>query len=731
MRAAQTLRFFIVLFCLSYAAAGFAATAPASVIQRLSAGQSVDLIVEYDDLAIEQVAIGMRKSSLHHIDDSKILAYKAGQYQVLKKQIDQAASRSDIKELATYSHMPMSFKRFSTVAALNTFLAQTGVKAVYENEKMHRVLAQSLPLINQPQVASAGEQGAGTTVAVIDDGIDYTNAAFGTCTAPGAPASCHVVVSNNIVALPGIDHLHGTNVSAIVLGVAPASKIAMLDVFDASGGASVSDIISAINWAISNKSTYNIVAINMSLGGAAKFTSTCISDWSNLPVNRAKNAGISVVVAAGNSTFIDGLTSPACAPGAISVGAVYDSNVGGVTWATTPNCTDSVTVADKVACFSNSANFLTILAPGAFITAAGVSEAGTSQASPHVAGAIAVLRSTFPNETLTQSLARMTSSGVPVTDVRNGIVKPRLNLLEAARPVNDAFSNRLVISGSSGVATGFSVLATKETAEPSNANNSGGSSVWWKWVAPSAGQLSVTTLGSSFTTLIGLYTGASAVPSVSTLNYVASNNINDGTNGAGGLLMQVVAGKEYELAVDGINGTSGTINLNWNLNTSAQANLSVSISGPPSVTLGSNINYTLNVNNAGPQSATNTVATVTLPAGASFVSASTGCSLNLNVLTCLAGTMPSGGTQSFNIQLIWSAVTTTASISASVNSDLPDSVIANNTISTPVAFAAPTYGVAGDTDTPTLPEWGVLLLAITLVSISVRTGSVRTGRMRG
>src|SRR5450830_554619 len=129
MRAAQTLRFFIVLFCLSYAAAGFAATAPASVIQRLSAGQSVDLIVEYDDLAIEQVAIGMRKSSLHHIDDSKILAYKAGQYQVLKKQIDQAASRSDIKELATYSHMPMSFKRFFNGCSIEYFSSSDRCKS--------------------------------------------------------------------------------------------------------------------------------------------------------------------------------------------------------------------------------------------------------------------------------------------------------------------------------------------------------------------------------------------------------------------------------------------------------------------------------------------------------------------------------------------------------------------------------------------------------------------------
>jgi uncharacterized repeat protein (TIGR01451 family) len=715
MRAIQILQVIVAFMFLPYFTIAYSATAPALALQQLGAGQEVDLIVEYDDQAIEQVVTGMRKRSLRNIDDPKILTYKIGQYRTLKNKIDRAVLRPDIKELATYSHMPMSFKRFSTVAALNVFLAQAGIKSVHVNEKMYRVMSQSLPLINQPPVTSVGERGAGTTVAVIDDGINFSNTAFGSCTAPGTPSACRVVVSNNIATSPGVDHTHGTNVSAIVLGVAPDSKIAMLNVFDASGGALVSDIILAIDWAIANKSTYNIVAINMSLGGATKFTSTCSRDWSNSPINRANDAGISVVVASGNSTFINGLSSPACAPRAISVGAVYDSNIGGVTWSTTPNCTDASSVSDKVTCFSNSASFLTLLAPGAFITAAGISIAGTSQASPHVAGAVAVLRSTFPSETLTQTLTRMTSKGVLVTDARNGIVKPRLNLLEAARPSNDAFANRLLISGNSGVVTGISVLATKEAAEPSNANDAGGSSLWWKWVAPSSGQLSINTIGSSFDTLIGLYTGAN----VSSLNYAATNDILDGTNGAGGLLMQVVAGQEYALSIDGISGASGTVNLNWNLNTSATANLSVSISGPPSVTLGSNVNYTVSVNNVGPQYATNTVVTVTLPIGANFVSASTGCTLNLNAVTCLAGTISASGVKSFNIQLTWNAITASASILASVNSDLADVLIADNSYSTPVAFNSPTYDLAGDTDSPALPQWGILLLAMILVSISI------------
>lgn len=51
-------------------------------------------------------------------------------------------------------------------------------------------------------------------------------------------------------------------------------------------------------------------------------------------------------------------------------------------------------------------------------------------AAPHVAGAIAVLRaiSGFPADTLENTVLRMTNSGVPVRDHRNGIIKPRLNL---------------------------------------------------------------------------------------------------------------------------------------------------------------------------------------------------------------------------------------------------------------------------------------------------------------
>ncbi len=719
MHLPAPLKILLILICLFLSSLAQAAVIPAAAIQQLNSGKPVDLIVEYDATAIEQAASDMRKKRVLHFDDSNILAYRSVQYQALKDQVDRQVNRTDIKHLLTYSHLPMSFKRFQSMDALNAFALNHSVKALYMNEKLHRVDTTSFSLVNQPQVLSVGEKGAGTTVAVIDDGIDYTNAAFGSCTSPGIPSgTCHVVASNTIVTTsgvtPGTDSSHGTNVSGIVLGMAPAANIAMINVFDNTGNAYSGDITSAINWAIANRVTYNIVAINMSLGGNTRFTSTCKSyqDWSVTPVSNATNAGITVVAASGNSAWTNGVSSPACAPQAVSVGAVYDADYGSVNY---PGlCTDSSSSSDKVTCFSNTASFLSILAPGSFVTAAGVQDSGTSQATPHVAGAVAVLRSTYPNETLAQTLSRMTSTGVSVTDTRVSITKPRLDLLAAARPLNDNFSNRFTISGNSGSTKGVSLLATKETGEPNIAGNAGGSSVWWKWTAPASGQLTLDTIGSGFDTLLGVYTGSA----VNVLTLIAANDNNGSPNGASGVALEVVSGKEYEIAVDGVNGAAGAVNLDWALNTNPIANLSVTLSGPTSVSIGNPTTYSLTISNAGPQTATNATAAVTFPAGTTFVSAPSSCALSGSVLTCSASSIPSGGNQSFNIVLVWNSLANGLPISVTANSDVPEST-SNNTAVIQVAVLQSNN--ANDADTPTMPEWGMIILAGILLTINAKS----------
>ncbi|MEQ6340727.1 MAG: S8 family serine peptidase [Gammaproteobacteria bacterium] len=326
----------------------------------------------------------------------------------------------------------MAFVKIKDGQALQRFLSDPDVVAVYENVAHEATLPQSLALINQPIAQSFGKTGRGTMVAVLDTGLDWTQPGFDGvtpgwgCSAVGG--SCKVRVAIDFAPNDGVRDdfsMHGTNVAGIVAGVAPQTYFAALDVFSGST-AQAAHVLAAINWVVQNARPHNIVAMNLSFGGNVGHSAECSSSYIASAFQNARSAGVIPVVASGNNGFLSGISEPACAPGAVRVGAVYDSNFGSYSG----SCSDATTAADKVTCFSNSASFLTLLAPGAMITAAGVTKGGTSQAAPHVAGAVAVLRASngFPGDTLDNTVGRMVNSGVQVRDHRNGIIKPRLNL---------------------------------------------------------------------------------------------------------------------------------------------------------------------------------------------------------------------------------------------------------------------------------------------------------------
>lgn len=432
--------------------------APAAVLQGLDEGKPQELIILFDDSAIVTEADARRRRAGLGLDDELILKFKSEGYRLLKQQVKTVAPL-EAETIKDYSHLPMLFMRFNSRQALGKVLARPEVIAVYENRRIYPDLTYSLPFINQPAVAALGMTGSGVTVATIDTGINYTLAAFGSCTAPGVPAGCKVSasvdVTGNGVTLNTDPNNHGTNVAGIIVGVAPGAAIASVNAFS-NGSSTDVLVIDGINWAIANKSAYNIVAINMSLGDGADYTSPCANSHSNSyvkPVANALSAGIRPIASSGNSAFTNGISSPACTPGVVSVGAVYDANWGDpYTWSGS-NCTDTTTGPDIIPCFSNSASFLTLLAPGAFITAAGIQMAGTSQASPHVAGAWAVLTSAKPAATQTEILNALVNTGKSVTDPRNGIVKPRLQLDQAAYALVPFTISDSVVNGVGGTIT--------------------------------------------------------------------------------------------------------------------------------------------------------------------------------------------------------------------------------------------------------------------------------------
>ncbi len=403
---------------------------PASVLEEIGSGAPQELIILFDDSAIQKEAAEGKEAVGSGEEAMDIPAWKASRYGELKQRVMSELPLDEIEIVSDYSHLPMMFVKVKSYYALEKLALHSGVVRIFKNEMRKHFLAQSLPLIHQPQVVSLGIVGTGTAVAVLDTGVNYTLSAFGSCTAPNTPASCKVIYAQDFAPNDGFldDNGHGTNVAGIALGVAPDTRIIALDVFRTDGYAYDSDIIAAINWCISNQATYNIVAMNMSFGGSFGYTSPCTFDGYATPVAQARSAGILSAISSGNEARTNALASPACVPAAVSVGAVYDSNIGAQYWS---NCIDLTTAADKVTCFSNSASFLTMLAPGALITAAGITYGGTSQAAPHIAGSIAVLRGTggFPSETVDDTVNRMAGAGVPVYDSRNGITKPRIDLL--------------------------------------------------------------------------------------------------------------------------------------------------------------------------------------------------------------------------------------------------------------------------------------------------------------
>jgi uncharacterized repeat protein (TIGR01451 family) len=506
---------------------------------------------------------------------------------------------------------------------------------------------------------------------------------------------------------------HGTNIAGIVAGMAPGASIASINVFGTAGAASVSTILDAIDWGIANRATYGIVAMNLSISDGVRNTSPCANRFVNPFVDAfaaARSAGILPVASSGNGGFPDGLSNPACTPTAVSVGAVYSQNWGSVSGGV---CSDATTAADQVACFSNSATFLSLLAPGAFITAGGRQLAGTSQSTPFVAGAIAVLRAAYASESLAATVDRLVTTGKPVTDLRNGLVKPRLDVADALRPSNDDFVRAAAISAASGVTPLDTRYATTETGEPLHAEVASTSSVWWRWTAPASGVVRFDTRGSGFDTLLGAYTGST----VSSLTAIGANDDDGSAGGASTLWFRAQGGQAYSIAVAGKSGARGLGVLNWHLDTSPSADLRVNVTvNPASPALGDQVVISVDVTNLGPGAATGVVVNGSVGASLAFEGSGGGCSTSVGAYTCPIGTLGPG--QSVSRVLLYRAQALgTASVTASLGSEIGDPVPANNSDleSVNVRPASPR-----GRSIP-LPPWSVVVLTV-LLAIGYRAG---------
>ncbi len=323
--------------------------------------------------------------------------------------------------------------------------------------------AEGVPMIHADALHARGIDGTGTSVAIVDTGIDPDHPTLG-----GGPIPNGKVIYGKDTADndddPSDCGSHGTAVASIAAGLAHSWDTGFSFAGGVAPGAGIlaykaspdgecgsfytSDVTAAIEDATLLRDTYNVVALNLSIGSAGGFDGPCDSrDYLySTAINDAVAAGIAVFAASGNSALKDAIATPACLANSISVGSVYDSDIQntyrycGNDSCTEILCTDAFPKAATVTCYSNSSLQLDILAPSEDLTAArphGTTQGfgGTSGAAPYATGAAALLAQALPGVTPEEIRMLLGLTGTPVTDDDNGLARPLIDLAAASDPV--------------------------------------------------------------------------------------------------------------------------------------------------------------------------------------------------------------------------------------------------------------------------------------------------------
>ena len=545
--------------------------APAAVTQKVEGhnelwskltaepGAKLPVIVQFSMPALPEAAAF---ASAKAADDAQTKAIHAAQDKILGAVLPSgtlsSAQATEERNLKRMDFSPM-FGMLADADDLAKLAANPNVTVIQEDVAVPPSLIQSLPIIQMPAMYSAGATGNGYHVAILDTGgrrshqflssrivseacYNSTFAQHGsTSRCPGGATSSTATGSGEDCTASNIYGCgHGTHVAGTAAGfntapqsgqpsngVARDSRIISINVFSqfprsqcgnipAQYNSCVltytSDQISGLERVYALRNTYNIAAINMSLGGGQHF-SNCDTDSRKPIIDQLKAARIATVIAAGNEYFTNSVGAPGCISSAVTVG--------------------SATKSDVKSDFSNWGTLIDVVAPGSSILASYIngssnsqfsSLSGTSMASPHVTGAFAAIRTAHPNATVDQIENALKSTGTGIS--AHGVTKPRINVNSArlaiggttppppTGPANNNFANRIAVAvpaaGSTRTVTGSNVGATAEAGEPFHAGRTGArTSVWWRYTPTASGSITITTAGSSFDTVLAVYTGSS------------------------------------------------------------------------------------------------------------------------------------------------------------------------------------------------------------------------------
>lgn len=357
-----------------------------------------------------------------------------------------------------YETVPMVAMTVDAAGA-EALMNDSAVEAIYEDVAVPPTLDESIPIVRANKVWKKKKTGKGWTVAVLDTGYDNKHDAFKNKVKAEACYSSNVDNASNTsksackkqkpsytgknagkycsLSVSGCDH--GTHVAGIAVGnpggsnkkyrgVAHKANLMPIQVFSEFSKLNgftinralsyTSDQIKGLEFVYSKRNKYKIASVNMSLGGD-RFSSHCdASDSRTAIISNLRSKKIATVIATGNDGFTGFVGAPACISDAIAVGAVDKS--------------------DNVAPYSNHSSLVDVMSVGSNVYAPVPKKtygfkSGTSMATPHIAGAFALLKHTCKSASVKDIEKALEKNGPKVE--RGGIKKRRSDFFGAYKQV--------------------------------------------------------------------------------------------------------------------------------------------------------------------------------------------------------------------------------------------------------------------------------------------------------
>ncbi|MFG1945019.1 S8 family serine peptidase [Nonomuraea sp. NPDC048826] len=362
------------------------------------------------------------------------------------------AAADDVQVLLQPQSQPFMVVE-GTAEELAALAEDPRVTSIHRDRAYPPALASSIKQIGADQAHAAGHTGAGQNIAILDTGVDLDHPFLGnrvvaeacfSAVDTGVESLCPNGQTSQVGAgaadattakclLDGTNLCdHGTHVAGIAAGtggVAPGAGIIAVQVFsrvndeDLCGAAAcLLAYESSLRLALDHVAslTEPVAAVNLSLGGMPYETTCDDSEEGQVfkpKIDALLAKGTATVVAAGNEYF-EGASFPACISSAVAVGANDDG--------------------DAIADFSNQGALLDLFAPGVDIESSvpdnqTTTYSGTSMATPHVAGALAVLKAQSPGTPMPELIAKLVATGRPYVYQANGaeVRTPRLDVAAA------------------------------------------------------------------------------------------------------------------------------------------------------------------------------------------------------------------------------------------------------------------------------------------------------------